>query len=835
MAEAKKSTAKKKPTKEEKEKIKLEAEKRQQQLKRKKEIKDEIISILIIALGVFFVLSMHTTTTGVVGEVIKKYLTTWFGIISWGLAYYLIVYGILNFAHKASFITWRSIAAFCILFLLVTTMTKQGVVGGYISKYILQAIGPTGLYVVCGAGIIICLVFMINTPISQVFDMMKIKARAKREATEAAMAAIEAQGEQVDIDSIKEEIEKKQKVDEVKSIENIKPAAEVPAPAPAAAAADATLPKLDIMQGTTEDMNVRQIPEFTENHFTPEDIGLHSPERPDNMQNIMNIFNEDDLFTRDSGTKSSGFGLYDEPKGEGPVAGETGDAVNPSEDPAVSKEVGPEYKVHKEGSKYKFPPLTLLSKTKAGKTDSGLQDRAEALESTLKTFGVDATVSNVVQGPAVTRFEVTPAPGVKVSKITNLHDDIALNLRAKSLRIEAPIPGKAAVGIEVSNDNVNVVGIREIIESKEFQSAKSKISMGLGRSIAGTAIVADMKSMPHLLIAGSTGSGKSVCINSILMSFLYKASPEEVKLILIDPKVVELSIYNGIPHLLIPVVTDPQRASAALGWAVGEMEERYKKFADENVRDLQSYNEAVVANGEEDKKMPQIVVIIDELADLMMAAQNQVEGYIARITAKARAAGIHLIVATQRPSVDVITGVIKANIPSRIAFAVSSQTDSRTILDMGGAEHLLGKGDMLYSPQGMDKPLRVQGCFVSDEEVSKVIEFVKKNAGTAEYNADVTQVLDKTGAGAASGNDDDNDELLTEAIEFIVNAESASVSSLQRRFRIGYNRAARLIDIMEERGIVGPADGARPRKVLMTPEQFAQTLAASAEEDFNSI
>lgn len=472
---------------------------------------------------------------------------------------------------------------------------------------------------------------------------------------------------------------------------------------------------------------------------------------------------------------------------------------------------------------YEFPPIELLNKPAPQinyNPESDLRSQADILEKTLASFGVSAKVVDMIKGPAVTRFEVQPATGVKVSRITSLQDDLALNLRAKSLRIEAPIPGKAAVGIEISNETIASVYLREILEADAFKRAKSRISVGLGKSVAGTPVVADLKKMPHLLVAGATGSGKSVCINSILISLLYKAKPDEVKLLLVDPKVVELSNYNGIPHLMVPVVTEPAKAAAALGWAVAEMNDRYNKFAEKSVRDLQSYNEAVTADGEEDEKMPQIVIIIDELADLIMASKNQVEDYICRLAQKARAAGMHLIIATQRPSADIITGVIKANVPSRIAFKVSSQIDSRVILDMGGAEKLLGRGDMLYGPQDLSKPERVQGCFVSDEEVNSVIDFVKTHNGKAEYSESVTSAMDKVGAGPAAASDDEEDEMLGEAIEAVIRAEAASVSSLQRRFRIGYNRAARLIDMMEERGIVGPADGGRPRKVLMTLAEY---------------
>lgn len=469
---------------------------------------------------------------------------------------------------------------------------------------------------------------------------------------------------------------------------------------------------------------------------------------------------------------------------------------------------------------YQKPPIELLNKSDGVTKANGraLQAKAMKLEETLKNFHVNARVVQVTQGPTVTRYEIQPDVGVKVSSIVRLADDIALNLEAKSIRIEAPIPGKAAVGIEVENDAVSMVKLRDIIDSKAFEESKSKITFSVGKDISGNAIVADLKSMPHLLIAGSTGSGKSVCINSIILSLLYKATPDEVKLILVDPKVVELGNYNGIPHLMIPVVTEPTKAAAALNWAVAEMTDRYKKFAETGVRDLESYNEAMRADGDDEKVMPQIVIIIDELADLMMAAPSQIEESICRLAQMARAAGMHLIVATQRPSVDVITGVIKANIPSRIAFAVSSQVDSRTILDMQGAEKLVGKGDMLFNPMGMGKPIRVQGTFVSDSEVHKVIDFVKSQVeeGATRYNEEVLTRIERTNVDSM----DDGDDLLPEAIDLVVRSGQASVSMLQRRFRIGYNRAARIVDIMEARGIVGPQDGSRPRQVLMTEEEL---------------
>lgn len=470
--------------------------------------------------------------------------------------------------------------------------------------------------------------------------------------------------------------------------------------------------------------------------------------------------------------------------------------------------------------RYELPPVSLLKKDTSSKqlmSDIQLEERANLLEQTLNNFGVDARVLTVTQGASVTRYEVQPAVGVKVASITRLADDIALNLRAKSIRIEAPIPGKAAVGIEVENDKPAPVLIRDLIDSDEFMEASSIIEFVVGKDISGNNIVADLKEMPHMLIAGATGSGKSVCINSIIASFLYKARPSELKLIMIDPKMVELGNYNGIPHMLTPVVTDPRKASRALAIAVAEMEKRYELFAENNVKDLDSYNELMAADQRYADRKPQIVIIIDELADLMMASSSEVENSICRLAQKARAAGMHLIVATQRPSVDVVTGLIKANIPSRIAFSVASQIDSRTILDMPGAEKLLGKGDMLFSPVGSNKPFRVQGPYISEKEIDKLIRFVKKEGGDPSYDDDIQKAIDSDGRKTGS---EPQDELTEDAIAFIFKSKQASVSMLQRRFRIGYNRAARIIDEIEEKGIIGPSDGSRPRTLLISEEEY---------------
>ena len=469
---------------------------------------------------------------------------------------------------------------------------------------------------------------------------------------------------------------------------------------------------------------------------------------------------------------------------------------------------------------YELPPVSLLKRDTSSKqlmNDAQLQAKAELLEQTLNDFGVDARVLKVTQGASVTRYEVQPATGVKVASITRLADDIALNLRAKSLRIEAPIPGKAAVGIEVENDKPAPVLIRDLIESDEFMEASSVVEFVVGKDISGNNIVADLRDMPHLLIAGATGSGKSVCINSIVTSFLYKARPSELKLIMIDPKVVELGNYNGIPHMLTPVVTDPRKAARALAIAVEEMDKRYELFAEHNVKDLHSYNELMRVDQRYADCKPQIVIIIDELADLMMASPSEVENSICRLAQKARAAGMHLIVATQRPSVDVVTGLIKANIPSRIAFSVASQFDSRTILDMAGAEKLLGKGDMLFSPVGSTKPYRVQGPYISEKEIDKVIKFVKKEGGNPDYDEELRSAIENADKKTSK---EPQDELTEDAIAFIFKSKQASVSMLQRRFRIGYNRAARIIDEIEEKGIIGPSDGSRPRQLLITEEEY---------------
>ena len=501
--------------------------------------------------------------------------------------------------------------------------------------------------------------------------------------------------------------------------------------------------------------------------------------------------------------------------------------------------------VHKDLSKaateqipYRFPSLDLLNKPKSnGKRmdNSELRATAAKLQSTLDSFGVRVKMGDISLGPSVTRYELIPEQGVKVSRITGLSDDIKLSLAASDIRIEAPIPGKAAVGIEVPNPAREMITLRELLESSEFTKAKSKVTFAVGKDISGKTIVTDIAKMPHLLIAGATGSGKSVLINTLIMSIIYKADPNEVKMIMVDPKMVELTAYEDIPHLMIPVVKDPKKASAALGWAVAEMTGRYQKFADAGVRDIKSYNAKMDKLTNKDdpdyQKMPQIVIIVDEFADLMMVAPGEVEDSVCRLAQLARAAGIHLVLATQRPSVNVITGLIKANIPSRIALSVSSAVDSRTIIDSAGAEKLLGNGDMLFAPQNLPKPIRVQGAFVSDEERDSVVSFLKEQSNGPSYNEEVTKHIDtapvpgaKNDSNTAHGGAPEQDELFVEAARFIIEKDKASIGLLQRMFRIGFNRAARIMDQLSDAGVVGPEEGTKPRQILMSIEQFENYL-----------
>lgn len=841
-------------------------------------IKDEIWAIVIIAIGAFLVVAFQTHAAGTVGEALSSFFKGCLGVMAYVFPYYLILYGILLFARKTIHIGGKSIVLLFVILLTASIINAArfidpqmldlsfggmkeyylsgialdggGLFGMYIGSLLVKAFGIPGLYIISIVVVIICLLLIMNTPFSRFFE----RAAEKKQARKAAeLLEDEIDAPQMPILEQKEppkplpEKKKKKRVplseqlaeeQDLQQEMNLKRAA---SSGDADAYATSYVPgrisagQRNILEYMKDDdlfgepfedstygldEHPQQSSSFeTDSPFSLDQFGLDQEEQGAALVDLEppaeHIDSETDkleAFPPEAGTQQVIAGLADLNK----------DPEKMTNSQAAKASLAPEeLNTPAVPSVYKLPSVELLNKgsspqNRAG-INSGLKAKAAKLEETLHNFHIDAKVVQVTQGPAVTRYEIHPNVGVKVKSIVNLADDIALNLEAKSIRIEAPIPGKAAVGIEVENDKVTMVTIREIIDSKEFKAAKSKITFAVGKDIAGNAIAANLKSMPHLLIAGSTGSGKSVCVNSIITSILYKAKPEEVKLVLIDPKVVELTNYNGIPHLLIPVVTEPTKAAAALNWAVAEMEDRYKKFAEEGVRELESYNNTVKKNGDDDKFLPQVVIIIDELADLMMAAPSQVEESICRLAQKARAAGMHLIVATQRPSVDVITGVIKANIPSRIAFAVSSQFDSRTILDMAGAEKLVGKGDMLFNPMGGGKPTRVQGTFISDSEVHDVIEFVKGQVEEAEYSDDVIHTIEKVNT---PDKPDDADDLLPEAIETVVSAGQASVSMLQRRFRIGYNRAARIVDMMEARGIIGPSEGSKPRQVLMSEAEY---------------
>ena len=812
-----------------------------------KRVIDEIWAIITIAIGAFLVVASFTGGAGKLGEMIALGLKGLFGFMAYVLPFYLILFGILLFARQTSHFSVETIVLLFVMLLMLCTMNSirfiepekiiwsmEDVKGFYVSgekllsggffgmllgSVLIMWLGKGGCWIFTVVVTIICLLLIINTPVSRFFEKIGSKIEERKLIKEHAHLDMDTEDEQG-----------------IQTVMNNLPGTQ---------SAQAGQKRIgsefrDTPRPASHEIKIVSSGQPQDEYIPPSHTAR--PVSSEKKNSILKYMNDDSLFGRQ---KSSTTGLEDKTQTEegfgldnmaaGAAAAGTAAAAGMISQGVYDRDVpdklsnkeareamltAEEMNPHQTVKKYKKPPISLLERSSGGArtNNSLLASKARKLEETLRNFHVDARVVQVTQGPTVTRYEIQPAVGVKVNSIVRLADDIALNLEAKSIRIEAPIPGKAAVGIEVENDNVTMVRLREIIDSDEFRNSKSKITFAVGRDISGKAIVADLKAMPHLLIAGSTGSGKSVCINGIITSLLYKANPDEVKLILVDPKVVELGNYNGIPHLLIPVVTDPSKAAAALNWAVAEMTDRYKKFAEEGVRDLESYNEYVKANEEPEKAMAQVVIIIDELADLMMAAPSQIEESICRLAQMARAAGMHLIVATQRPSVDVITGVIKANIPSRIAFAVSSQVDSRTILDMQGAEKLVGKGDMLFNPMGMGKPIRVQGAFVSDSEVHKVIDFVKSQVDSnASYNEDILSRIERTNGAEKS---EDTDELLPEAIELVVRSGQASVSMLQRRFRIGYNRAARIVDMMEARGIIGPQDGSRPRQVLMTEEEL---------------
>ncbi len=795
-------------------------------------LKDEIIILVTLAVCVLLMIS-NFGVGGYLGDAVSGFMFGMFGLLAYVLPILLFVGVTFVTSNKGNIFAYVKAFAcigltfmICTLFQLIMNefhagtklidyyQTSRmhhdggGVIGGMFTNLLCPAIGIAGTYVVTIIVSIIC--FVLITEKSFIAGVKKGSEKAYNTAKEDVRRRKE-HAELVREKKRVEQMEEKRKDRVVSGV-----------------SFDTTI--------TKKSPDVKEIvapKELIEEPLKPEEV-LITKEEPSGQLviNRAQPLNESEYL--------------DEVKNPDVVELETAKREGKKQKTVESKQqVEEETKVVEEQIKqeeekpkkeYVFPPISLLQRGKngGGDSDEHLRQTAMKLQQTLQNFNVPVTVTNVSCGPTVTRYELQPEQGVKVSKIVGLADDIKLNLAASDIRIEAPIPGKAAVGIEVPNKENSAVMLRDLLESDDFRNHDSKIAFAAGRDIAGKVVVADIAKMPHVLIAGSTGSGKSVCINTLIMSILYKAHPDDVKLIMVDPKVVELSVYNGIPHLLIPVVTDPKKAAGALNWAVAEMTKRYQLFAEYNVRDLKGFNEKVesIAHIEDEnkpQKMPQIVVIVDELADLMMVAPGEVEDAICRLAQLARAAGIHLVLATQRPSVNVITGLIKANMPSRIAFAVSSGVDSRTIIDMHGAEKLLGKGDMLFYPAGYTKPARVQGSFVSDKEVQAVVEFLKNNGIGANYNEEITkQVNSGVVSGGSNGTNtsvaDDKDAYFVEAGKFVIEKDKASIGMLQRVFKIGFNRAARIMDQLAEAGVVGEEEGTKPRKVLLSMEQFEQYI-----------
>ena len=777
-------------------------------------VRDEITIWLTLLVSILLMLS-HFGLGGSAGAFVSSFFTGIFGLAAYVLPF--VLFGVVAFlvSNKGSLAAYTKISAGMVLMVLTCTLLdlldgKGGALGETVSELLTPVIGVAGTYVVVIILMIICFVIItgkslikgMKTQGDKAYGKAKEDSARRRKLAEERKKAREAERETAP--RKRETSRTKKRTD--KRVEGVSFNTTISEASPDVreledrpAEAEETAPQFVINRGET---------------------GTVEPaETPEGFDGIR----DDRYGAEEARFSEEGFpgGLPEEKVPSG----------KKKKEPSPAEEAAGAAKPKKA---YRFPPMSLLKRgsKSTGESDAHLRETAMKLQQILQNFGVHVTVTNVSCGPSVTRYELQPEMGVKVSKIVGLTDDIKLNLAAADIRIEAPIPGKAAVGIEVPNKETSAVMLRDLLETQEFKSSQSNISFAAGKDIAGKAVVTDIAKMPHLLIAGATGSGKSVCINTLIMSILYKASPDEVKLIMIDPKVVELSVYNGIPHLMIPVVTDPKKAAGALNWAVAEMTRRYQAFAEYNVRDMKGYNEKVSAapeiDGVKQLPMPQIVIIVDELADLMMVAPGDVEEAICRLAQLARAAGIHLVVATQRPSVNVITGLIKANMPSRIAFSVSSGVDSRTIIDMNGAEKLLGKGDMLFYPSGYQKPARVQGAFVTDKEVQSVVDYLKDYNGDADYDEEIVNHVNtsEVGAGAAGGNEgNERDTYFADAGRLIIDKDKASIGMLQRAFKIGFNRAARVMDQLCEARVVGGEEGTKPRKVLMSKEEFEQYIS----------
>lgn len=759
------------------------------QSKKKKTLDNDIKSIVYIVIGLLLTIAIYSNLAGVLSYISRKYIYNFVGLGAFILPLYLIYFGINLIISKGEIKYSRrlfgiTLVVITMIFLSATMKIQSldeetfisslriimkednltlhgGFIGHLIAFPLSKFIGYIGSYILYTSLLFIGIMQIFDITISNIIELISIftnkitqnikaKPKKKDKPTKVNNEFIEVEP---DTDLIDKDI--------VKGIDN-------------------KIQILDFMKNSSDKESEISEEISLEALNEKDDISFSNFDNPLNTNNVQNLSSSKDFKSKEI---------------------DFNNIIN-----SDSKEIH-----------YVFPSIDLLKNNGKARLKSedkkDLIDGANKLEAILESFGVEAKVTQVTKGPSVTRFELQPSPGVKVSKIVNLTDDIALGLAANGIRIEAPIPGKSAIGIEVPNRKQIPVFLREVLDSKEFTNSNKRLSFGLGKDIAGKCVVGDLSKMPHMLIAGATGSGKSVCINALIVSLIYKYSPADVKLLMVDPKVVELSVYNDIPHLLIPVVTDPKKAAGALNWAVNEMNKRYNLFYTNKVKNIESYNN-LFDKGQIDEKLPYIVIIVDELADLMMACPHDVEDYICRLAQMARAAGMHLIIATQRPSVDVITGVIKANIPSRISFAVSSGIDSRTILDQVGAEKLLGRGDMLYYPIGENKPVRVQGAFISEEEVENVVNFIKNSQDTVNYEEDIINHINNE-APAESHQNEYEDELIEEAIKIVIEYQQASTSFLQRKLRIGFNRASRIMDILEEQRIISPKDGSRPRQVLV--------------------
>lgn len=752
----------------------------------------EIMGLFLIVIGIVFFICLYSQRMGIVGSLIYKLFSVLSGSANFLIPLLLIFWGILfniqaTKIHMSRYISFSLVILLCILVFLdgskemdmtlIERIIKSteymditrsgGIIGAIFGFFSYKLLGSLGTYIILSLVIIASIYFMIRPNIEHIimaFEDLGEYFEDKKLARE----------EKRSVKKLKlEEKEKKKELKESKKKE-IKKVEEK---------------ELDNSEDLSESLVIK---DYSEDSI------------PENKDFEEVAFTDDIEFTNDATI-------------------ETQDAEEEVID-TIKDDI--EHKKEEEFI-YTYPDTALLDRipSKGNFSKDEVLEKGKIIENTMKNFGIDSKVVAINRGPVITSYELKPAPGIKLSRIVGLSDNIAMALASSDLRIEAPIPGKTVVGIEVPNKDKDSVALKELIESQEFKNSKSDIPLTLGKDVEGNILISGMEDMPHLLIAGATGSGKSVCINSIITSVIYKSSPKDVKLMLIDPKVVELSVYNGIPHLLIDVVTNPKKAAFALNWAVDEMEKRYEAFAENHVRDLKGYNKKMMAEGKEDEKLPKILIIVDELADLMMVASKEIEEYIARLAQKARAAGMHLILATQRPSVDVITGTIKANVPSRIAFAVASSVDSRTILDMGGAEKLLGKGDMLFYPSKYPKPKRIQGAFISDGEVERLVDFVKSNN---EIKNTVESKIEQAIEDKKVNIDNEKDPLFKEAVELVVNDEQASISYIQRKLKVGYSRAGRIVDQMEEMGIIGPHEGSKPRKLLKTKEELDMILG---EED----